>query len=154
MQSVCWGSVAFSMLGELVEMQTFRPHLRGTELESTFSRAPGDFHAHCKQVIYGIVLLSDSLWPAAVSSVNHISHFGTPLVWWCHGGRMRVFYNLTIFSILDHLCFGAVIFTSVFWEVWPFFFYPILYSVPLLLYSKSAALKPSLQFCVCVHFLS
>lgn len=44
-----------SMLGELVEMQNFRPHLRGTELESTFSRAPGNFHAHCKQVIYDIV---------------------------------------------------------------------------------------------------
>ena len=66
-----------------------------------------------------VLLLSESLWPAALSSVNHPYHFATPLVWWCHGERMRAFYNLMIFSILDNLCFGAVIFTSVSLEVWP-----------------------------------
>ena len=52
-------------------------------------------------------------------------------MWWCHGGRMRAFCNLMIFSILDNLCIGTVIFTSVFLEVWPFYYpHPLLCSSP------------------------
>ena len=39
----------------LLEMQSFRLHLRCAELESMLlTRAPGDFHDHYKELIYGI----------------------------------------------------------------------------------------------------
>ena len=71
---------------------------------------------------------------------------------------MRAFCNLMIFSILDNLCIGTVIFTSVFLEVWPFYYpHPLLCSSPtvyqvcsLETLTASWGARGGLCVCVCV----
>ena len=71
---------------------------------------------------------------------------------------MRAFCNLMIFSILDNLCIGTVIFTSVFLEVWPFYYpHPLLCSSPtvyqvcsLETLTASRGARGGLCVCVCV----
>ena len=48
MQSVIWESVAFSMLKMLVRKP--QPQVKSTVRIHIVRRAPGDFHAHCKEL--------------------------------------------------------------------------------------------------------
>ena len=55
LQSVVWESVAFSLLGVLVinaEPQAL-PQMSGVK-SPWYNKTPGDFHAHCEELVYGI----------------------------------------------------------------------------------------------------